>query len=290
MSCQKQGAAAASFICHPGSPMPRSLNVAFWNVNTGSTSPRRRREVFGSWVELMEPDLLFLEETGNSWVTSGDLLRLTGMKIAGHAETLNVAGRATSFDLVALQKDGLYFRGGEAAIPGLTQRRDVLMVEQDGMQFVSIHANASWTGGRNATAATAELLNTNGPFLFVGGDFNCPIGQAPDPNNVTAVRPKSWNDRLLSFTQWRKTAGTTRLPARDLYMPSGSIPDREGGRETNRTYYNMTFETHDVIDFVMYNKGDGRDVTALPNAPNEAIWSEILREFDHCPVVYRVTK
>ncbi|EGJ33152.1 hypothetical protein LYNGBM3L_49660, partial [Moorena producens 3L] len=133
-------------------------------------------------------------------------------------------------------------------------------------------------GGQAAVAAVKDHISKD-KGAIVGGDFNYPINSV----GSVAKHPYSWQTTppaqvSLNFTQWNKIDGNTKGPDPNLHIV-----------KTGTVIYKK-IDPHNVIDYVM--KGANRTVNSLPNCENptaETRWIEILREFDHCPVVYNIT-
>lgn len=247
--------------------------VAFWNVNMGIYSWRGRRETFINWVKEIKPDMLLLEEVGDT-ISMDTMNSLTNMKTINFVNTLNRNFEPTSKRLFALQRINLGFDCRALRFDGLEQRRLLLKITHEQLgnfELWVIHANASQIGGRNAVDAVNSYL-TNNPGAIVGGDFNCPIALAGE----NAVHPLSWNGSRMNFTQWNKTCGTTQGPDANLHIE----------RTLCINYYNK-IEPHNVIDYVI--KGENRYVRPINNCVSEDTWINILNNFDHCPVIYEIT-
>ena len=130
----------------------------------------------------------------------------------------------------------------------------------------SIHANASTRGGRDAVnAVLSQLGKPSGNGTVVGGDFNCPISNAPG-----AIHPLDYSGAQSGIHPVEQDGGSTPI---NKY-------------KNNRILYTK-IEPHGVIDYVLH--GPGRTVVALPNCGTQQTWTDILLNFDHCPVVYSIT-
>jgi endonuclease/exonuclease/phosphatase family metal-dependent hydrolase len=245
------------------------VKVAFWNVNMGVNSAAERKSTFEQWVTEVQPDLLFLEEVSYR-LTQTNLENMADMSQIGRVGTLNVHLLPTTKDLVTLADDPTDFNSRALRFPGLGEAKRMLIKttsSSDGSLVIwSIHANASTRGGREAVNAVVSHLGTlAGRGTVVGGDFNCPIANAPG-----AVHPLDYTGAALAFTQWNKTDGTTDI-----------------NRYKNNRQLFRKIEPHGVIDYLIH--GAGRTVVALPNCTNQKTWTDILMQFDHCPVVYNIT-
>ncbi|MEQ9481985.1 endonuclease/exonuclease/phosphatase family protein [Coleofasciculus sp. F4-SAH-05] len=263
------------------------MKAAFWNINMGKTSPPNRINTFQKWCADMKPDLLLLEEVSET--LRDDMETLTGMQKLNYVNTLDKNGNTTTKQLWALEKarQPLPFEARALRFPGLEQKRLLLKVTRktgipgNAFELWVIHANASAAGGAAATKAVNDHLNsTAGKGAIVGGDFNYAIASA----GGNAIHPHSWQTKAgqvqLKFTQWNKVAGSTQGPNDNLHI------------EKSGTVIYQQVQPHNIIDYVM--KGANRNAVAQNNcigvtpAP-ENMWIDILREFDHCPVVYDIT-
>lgn len=247
------------------------MKTAFWNVNMGVSS-RDKIQTFQGWLYEVAPDLLLLEEVSDT-LREG-MNELTGMEPLNYVNTLDVNDNPTTKQLWALQKQGQGFQATVLRFPNLEQRRALLKVthpNKGDFALWVIHANASQRGGAAATEAVNNFLNSNaGNGTIVGGDFNYRIQSAG--NN--AIHPLNWQGNQLNFTQWNKTDGSTAGPNNHLHITSGGV----------KIYRKV--EPHNVIDYVI--KGSSRNVQAINNCISEQRWIDILRNFDHCPVVYDI--
>lgn len=253
------------------------LKVAFWNINTGEGSYKDRLKAFENWCGNAVPDLLILEEVSHT--LEDRIETLTGMKAVVSVETLTKKRKRSTKQLWGLQKDGLDFKGTALRLPDLTAIRMCVKVTSStyGFSVWGIHANASYKGGRTAVDYADIYLQSNVKNL-VGGDFNCPIFYTQNNLSYSDVTPpQSWQNNTLLFSQWKKDFGKkVSIPDTSLHLQNKdcglTIPKPNPGG---------------VIDYVL--SGNGRTVTALPNCVSEDEWVAILKNFDHCPVLYSVT-
>lgn len=257
------------------------LEVAFWNVNTGPGSPAARQALLGTIVQSLLPDLFFLEEVGT--FSQAQLETLTGYEQIGAVNTLNVRGGRTSKRLVVLQPLTGTYGARALRFPGLRARRASIMAYNTdrtsphaNLMVWGLHANASVAGGRAANVAANAYLQT-WPDHVVGGDFNLDITHA---DAAGAVHPLAWDGTNLQFTQWDKDGGATIGPGdphlANFHLPANGDPSR---------VYHFRPLTHNVIDYA--KPGANVALAARRNAAS-AHWMEMLAEFDHCPVRYRV--
>lgn len=251
------------------------LKVGFWNINMGETSFKDRKSTFKEWCKEMKLDLLLLEEVGNT-LKKKNIEDLTNMKALNYVNTLNKNDKETPLQLHTLAKNGEEdkFTATVLKFPNLVQKRAALKVtytKKPKFSLWVIHANASKKGGKEATEKVKEYLSTEtGKDAIVGGDFNYSI------NNVKgAVHPHSWDNKDMKFTQWGKEDGATKRPDTKLHITS---------RDHSPLFKEIL--PHEVIDYVM--KGKKLTVKAEENCKTEKRWIDILRYFDHCPVVYEI--
>lgn len=245
------------------------ITIAFWNVNMGVDSPAGRGATFDQWVAEVQPELLFLEEVSFR-LTQQNLENRTNLDQIGRVGTLNVHLLPTTKDLVTLTDDSDTYASRALRFPNLGEAKRMLIKttsSDDGtLSIWSIHANASTRGGREAVnAVLSQLGKPSGNGTVVGGDFNCPIANAPG-----AVHPLDYSGAPLAFTQWNKVDGSTPI-----------------NKYNNNRHLYKKIVPHNVIDYVLH--GPGRTVVALPNCGTQQTWTEILVHFDHCPVVYSIT-
>ena len=293
--------------------------VAFWNVNTGMGSPAWRRKTLKAWIAERKPDVLFLCEVGHSMMVNdgANLLALApGYRLMPkwvHTTTFRFPPGETSCCLAVLVKTPSphSFRGTTAQFPDPANRRRVvqrrllvkLNVKLAGaakyFPIWGIHANASPRGGDDACErAKAYLDTTAGREAVIGGDFNFPIGFAgyfaklnaiqglgfpvlPPGGGGVAVGPP------LACTQWKSS------------FPGKPSKDAKKALKISEKIL-LDFEPHGVIDYaacwpgVPAAGGAGgvppiRTVVPVPNCFTSKTWHDILRFFDHLPVVYDIT-
>lgn len=253
------------------------LKVAFWNINTGEGSYKDRLKAFENWCGNAAPDLLILEEVSHT--LEDRIETLTGMKGVVSVETLTKKRKRSTKQLWGLQKSGLDFKGKALRLPSLTAIRMCVKVTSStyGFSVWGIHANASRRGGRTAVAYADAYLKKNVKNL-IGGDLNCALSYTQ--NNLShsdVTPPKSWQNNTLLFSQWKSSFGSTV-----------TIPDTSLHLQNKDCGFTVpTPNPNGVIDYVI--SGNSRTVTALPNCVSEDEWVAILKNFDHCPVLYSVT-
>lgn len=250
------------------------MKIAFWNINTGLTSWPDRLATLKAWCLKMDLDLLLLEEVGNT--LRADITAATGMEEVAYVNTLDINGKESTKQLWALRKLGSKFVGRAITFPDLDQKRMLVKVTNPdfgGFELWVIHANASSKGGADAvTAVNAFLVTVAGNGAIVGGDFNCPIDKA----GARAIKPLSWQANDLYFTQWDKEKDATTVgPDDKLHLAMRGVA----------AYQKVL--PHNIIDYVMV--GDKRKAKSINNCLDESIWLMILKNFDHCPVVYTVS-
>jgi endonuclease/exonuclease/phosphatase family metal-dependent hydrolase len=260
------------------------IRIAFWNINTGTGSFADRILTFQQWCQAVVLDLLLLEEVSST--IREDLPGWTGLTEVGSVATVDRNFKPGTKELWALQsataKAKWNFGATVLRLTELKSKRSLLKVTMKihdpaygNFALWVIHANASPSGGAAAVRAVQAHLENNRDTV-VGGDFNCSIGNAgPD-----AAAPLSWQPNTnLNFTQWNKSDGSTRGPDAHLHLvtPPPVQPVM---------YAKIKPSPHGVIDYVML----GRNRLALPlaNCIDEAVWRDILKSFDHCPVLYNL--
>lgn len=256
-----------------------AYRIAFWNINAGEGSWKDRLSTLTAWCGDMKPDLLFLEEV--SYTLEKSLESITGMKKVAHAVVLDKNNQRSTKDLWALQKDGNGFKGAVARISGMMSRRPCVKAWNNNLTIWGLHANSSYKGGCSAVIAT-DLMIQGAPENVVGGDFNFDILRIPKlkEQNVLSCqysRPLSWQkDTYLKFTQWNKEFGS---PIDEEEYDDYHLKKYDVG------YYKI--EAHNVIDYAVYSNKK-RTVVSEANCIDEQQWAKVLKNFDHCPVVYSV--
>lgn len=251
------------------------MKVAFWNVTLGTTSFRHKIDTFVNWCNEIQPDLLILEEVGET-MHADALNRLVPMTQIERVATLDKNGNACTKDLVALRANNANYnfecRAGQ--FPELEARRLLLKVTCTSLNptlyLWGIHANASTKGGHEAVSKVAEYLKSeSGKGAIVGGDFNCPITSNRHQNSHAPLR---FDGIPLEFTQWNKQAD--------------NLPNAQQFGFGN-VRMNIQLKPNSVLDYVM--SGEKRQVNAERSCINSDTYRSILHNFDHCPVVYSIT-
>lgn len=253
-----------------------AVKIAFWNINTGKGSVKERKNAITDWCAWAQPDLLILEEVSEK--LSDSVEKLTAMIAIARVATLDKNRKGSTKELWALK--GLYqdFEGVQVRFPKLQSIRMGLKVTNSmhGFSIWGIHANASSSGGKKAVLSTDNYLKGS-PKNLVGGDFNCGITWAQNKiANSTVSHPKSWENNNLKFSQWKKNFGKKINPTSNLHLQNLDVG-----------LYEPIPSKNGVIDYVMC--GSDRTVTPLANCKDESMWVEILKQFDHCPVMFSVT-
>lgn len=255
------------------------MRVAFWNVNMGRTSRQQRRDTFSDWCAWAQPDLLILEEVSNTLTRNDDdnIEDLADMTQLDFVNTLDVNDDPTTKCLSALIKTAHVgsYEARTLRFPGLEARRALIkVVHNSGIVVWGIHANASRRGGLDAIAhVDAHLNSLAGANAVVGGDFNCRMTDAPGTLDV--CHPLNWAGNAIAFTQWNQRADsmvTTQARRTACHVTTNMM-----------SHINPNF----LIDYVAC--GGSRNAVALQNCQDEAMWQNILREFDHCPVMFTIT-
>ncbi|MFD2610903.1 endonuclease/exonuclease/phosphatase family protein [Paenibacillus gansuensis] len=251
------------------------MKVAFWNVNTGKGSVADRKTTLTNWCGEMNLDLLILEEVSSKF-SDDDMEQITGLTKVAHVGTLDVRGRGTTKQIWALKRAGMPFEGRALRLPNLRSIRMGIKVSYSNQFAIwGLHANSSYRGGRN-TVNESEAYLLKYQKIVIGGDFNCPNAYAEN-KSVGMDITKSWQNNDLKFSQWKKEYGT-RMTYPD---PDFHLATKDCGLLTVIPTKNK------VIDYVMY--GSSRTVLPARSCLSETRWVQILKQFDHSPVVYNIT-
>lgn len=264
------------------------MNVAYWNVNMGEGSPGTKLDAYAAWVKTISPDVLFLEEVsfklleGKSPEICEKSVDALGKsyRLIDYVNTLDVNGDPTTKCIAALCTEAISVDANPAAtvlkVSGDMQIRAMLKVTSlkwGGVGLYGLHANASVKGGTDAVSQVASYIPWGGGAYF-GGDFNCEILSAEkiaDPKNAFPLMPVGYGGGNLPFTQWTN-------------LGSGTTPK---GLYGNNRLLNIAIKPNGIIDYVVCGNPDAGNIAALPNA-NADLWTLILTQFDHCPVVYAI--
>ena len=265
--------------------------VAFWNINTGITSSDDRKNMLTRWAAEVNPDLIFFEEISSTLLPQPIERLLPAYKLLDYVNTLDKNFENSTKCLAALVKTVHPQSNRIPARPltfsNLAAIRMAIKVnvpsKGDGFSIWSFHANSSPAGGRAACQAVADYLGTEaGKTVIVGGDFNYGLGESARMD-MTTIAPIGYPVGLqappLKSTQWTKEYGkrTEAGVLTNMRLPPKWHPV-------------LTVVPHRVIDYVCVSKS--RPVTwpvhSMPNCLSQEIWSEIVVNFDHAPVVYRV--
>ncbi|WP_338763066.1 endonuclease/exonuclease/phosphatase family protein [Massilia sp. METH4] len=286
--------------------------IAFWNVG-GMSDSSGKLAVFTAWRNAHTPDILFLEEAGKN-LTVGNLVGAGQNSMTaemadknGGASTKNLAvifpnnlGLEATAKRMWSQRAVANNRLNSGISAGSPQRRDILYlvgkIQGQKHHIYGMHANASYSGGNTAfDCAEQELENNTREAAIVGGDFNSV--KDSDSNRVRKILPLDYNGDELPFTQWAKTGkraqfmgpgltNATNLQDYNEYLESIRLPPNYV------PHANWLYEVqpHGLIDFVLSNAvTDAADLIALPNCTDSDEWFNVLKEFDHCPVLYELT-
>lgn len=250
------------------------MRVAFWNINTGIYSSQEKQQVFSNWVQEMNLDLLFLEEV--SFRLENLIENWTHMERVEHVNTRDKNLDPSTKQLWVLQRTGSDFKGKALRFPRPEAKRMYLKVYSRtyGFTMRGLHVNASY----NAKYSVEEIINLlqKNTSEAVGGDFNYSIDYVAT-NGGQACHPLSWEGKPLKFSQWKYEYGTPmKYPDPNFHFQTMNIG-----------FCTIKPSPNGVIDFVMY--GTGRTVVARKNCLTENRWVDILKNFDHCPVVYDIT-
>jgi endonuclease/exonuclease/phosphatase family metal-dependent hydrolase len=250
------------------------IKVAFWNINTGKGSFIDRKATIKQWCKDMKLDLLILEEVSSTF-SDDDLERMTGLVKVAHVGTLDVRGRGSTKQIWALKKAGTAFEGRPLRLPGLRSiRMGIKVTYANHFAIWGLHANSSYSGGRNTVNLSADYLKKN-KKIVVGGDFNCPNAYA-EKVGVGMKITRSWQGNDLKFSQWKKEYGAKmRIPDANFHLATQDCGLLKIIPTKNK-----------VIDYVMYDKTLA--VTPVKSCLSEDRWVAILKNFDHSPVVYQI--
>lgn len=270
--------------------------TAFWNINTGTTSFPHRRALLRQWSQALQPDLVFLEEVSHKLLIGKPppiLNCFPGYDLHSNFEyTLDKNDNPTTKCLAVLIRQGQVNQVHgvvSARLVGANQRRRALRanvtVNNNSFGIWGLHANASPKGGRDAvTYAVKRLQETTGHFCVFGGDFNCRHDAAVTlmKPEQSLVAPQGYPDPqiggvhgpMLPCTQWKTTPGGST----DVNL----FPAMRLTRQLD-----LGLEPHYMIDYVIHNQGV-RQVTPLANCLNGDMWTDIVAQFDHAPVVYDI--
>jgi hypothetical protein len=257
------------------------MKMAFWNCTLGATSSDNKKKIFKDWVSDQKPDLLILEEVsqkllnGSTSAIGSEIEAFTSLRQLEYANTLDKNDGPTTKCIVALANNKIDFQAKYLSFPELEAKRGLLkVIHSGGLTIWAIHANASKSGGEAAVNAVAKHLAKN-ERCGVGGDYNFAIADAL-AKGLPAKLPHSHQNSDLTFTQWNGK-GNSALSAAAL-ATCHLFPQAR--------YANITLKPNAVLDYI----ASGSKVTVTPsaNCKSEAIWWDILTNFDHCPVVYDV--
>lgn len=270
------------------------MRVAFWNCTLGGSSSRLKTNCFKDWVQERAPSLLCLEEVSEKLLhgSPADITNLApGYKVLAYCNTLDKNENPTTKCIAALARSAEVQSYGMQAramtFPGLEQTRMLVKVTM-AMNMPAvwvIHANASKSGGERAIESVSTYLTSGaGRNAIVGGDFNCKIERARNifgTGNCKAVKARSHNLTRLNFTQWNDQAHSA-IPNALLAQYHLSIANapRYGAKLIKPNFGPIDYLAH----------GEEVGVQKCPNCASEAVWWDILCNFDHCPVVYEVNE
>ena len=283
------------------------IKIAFWNCTLGAGSSDDKKTTFIAWRESVAPDLLILEEASFTVTAAGAIADagplFTGgvgavaavapMDILRFVNTLDVNDNPTTKQLVVLVRHGnpLNIVTSATRFPGLEAKRLTIKASrgniaataaapaQPGFELYGMHANASAAGGAAATAAAKTLLTAAGSGrVIVGGDFNCAMETVDYARKAASLRfdHTAAAPHALTFTQWNRGGVSIDKAAQQAAFGF-----------TGSNFINQTLKPNNMLDFVMV--GADVPIVAERNCPNEALWLGIVRNFDHCPVVYSFT-
>lgn len=287
------------------------IKIAFWNVG-GMSDSSNKMTVFNAWRAANAPDILFIEEVGKNatvrnLVGAGQLSLTAEMADKnGGISTKNMAViYPNNLDLSSTEKamtnqravaNARVASGGIAATP---QRRNILYlvgkIEGKIYHIYGMHANASSSGGNTAFDCMEQSLERNGEASIAGGDFNSV--KSGDSSQVRKILPIGYDGEKLRFTQWAKVGkraqfngpGLTNagnFAAYTTYLESVHLPHDY----LRQAASHHEVKPHNVIDYILSNNiTDAANLTALPNCSSVDEWFTILTEFDHCPVMYKLT-
>jgi hypothetical protein len=245
------------------------IKVAFWNINTGKSSFKDRKETLFDWCSVVTPDLLILEEVSKN--LGSDLPELTGLTPVNFVNTLQKNGKPGTKQIWALRGAGQAFEARPLRMTGADYASRMTIKVTDGtkLSIRGIHANATPWGGKDAVKTAIEMV-TSDPDAVVGGDFNCSLATARTEvsNGVQAVGCNSWQANALRVSQWDKEQGKRMTPP----VPEIHLTTEDCGTLT-------ILPNKKVIDYVV----------GVNNCVGQGTWIDILMNFDHAPVVFNIS-
>lgn len=279
--------------------MRPTIVIAFWNVNTGPRSrlTPRKLDVIGTWLEQSRTDLVFLEEATPVIRYHHRLrtaLEIAGLRYIDHVdqEFADFSGPARAKSIMAFgttrgfwNRPEYQFESIGVRIPVGDIRRRALRVRvhKNGqcLTVIGLHANRPAQVVRWAFRQFKYYQNADKPLL-VGGDFNYHLPRALGrgveitAGQVSPVQPFDFRSRPLPFTQWNYERGygnSTQITLEQLGLPPNSI------LRTN-------LHAGNIIDYVIGRFDPHIQPRPLARQETEI---DILRNFDHFPVVYRIS-
>lgn len=281
-----------------------NMKIAFWNVG-GMGASSDKLAVFKKWRDTCKPDILFLEELSHTLDEpdiAGANTRVIIAKIDnkhGEATTKNlglVVGNSLTFDATSKGLPGQRAAANERVEQNLiaanVQARDclylILTLGGTKYRIFGLHANASSSGGNTAFDCMEKEVTMSSTPMIAGGDFNST--KDSDSGQVVKLLPKNHEGNELAFTQWNKQDKNAQFSAasasydaaahkkyiQNLYLEK--IPELE-------KKWTKEVKPNAVLDYILHNKSV-KDIKAEKNCADAEEWFSILREFDHCPVVY----
>jgi hypothetical protein len=279
-----------------------ALRLAYWNCTLGQDSDGTKKDLFQAWCAWAQPDMLFLIETGATFFAGNgahDAPALSGLTAIEWVNTLDVNFKPTPkcLGLLGSGRAVTVFdesRPRAASIPA--QRRMMLltnveMTSGDALRICAIHANASDAGGLAAVQYAMGRRAAPGFLSLYGGDFNCGAGTAGGhaANGRTVRAPQAYDGTGLNFSQWN-WEGHSPVTWANAHMTHAHIvrpPPFSNVNVTRLSGDMLSPNQRGCIDYIITDLA-GADVAAAPNCQNENQWYEILKWFDHGPVIYDI--
>jgi|GEM_PF-3590525 len=285
------------------------MKIAFWNTG-GMGADSEKLRLANSWYKNCNPDIWVLEEVSHTL----DLTQLfaggSGNCKSSYTTVDDKNGTASTKGLALVYKDTLALNPTSKALPnqravandrsssGLLaqspQRRECIYfsckVDGTDHDFYGLHANASTSGGDAAVACLASAIEGSRVNTVAGGDFNST--KSVEGAHIKKVLGKAYDGTDLKFTQWDKSGKPAKYTSAHFdfkqsdyasYLTSVHLPADHRGQKD----WTQHVEPHKVIDYVLC--ASGVTITAEKNCKDVDEWFEILKTFDHCPVVYTIT-
>jgi exonuclease III len=285
------------------------MKIAFWNMGgMGATSDKLA--VANNWYKSCNPDIFVMEEVSHTLVLSAVSAGSTGTCKYASAPVDDKDGKQTTKNLAVIYKDTIALdptskalpnqratandRASSGLLPSTPQRRQCIhfSCQVGGIKhdFYGLHGNASSSGGNTAFDCMEAAIDTSTVKTVAGGDFNST--KTPDTSGVKKILGKAHDGTDLNFTQWAKHEKPAKFSSAQFdfnaqayadYLVSIHLPANHAGQGR----WTKSVDAHNIIDYVLCSSGV--TIVAESNCKDAEEWFEILKEFDHCPVVYKIT-